>query len=261
MFKAVSALNNMLGAIISLIILGLLAIGGWLGARTFVFDKWTRETLESTVSEQKVEIEKLSRNLETQRLEIQRLETALKLLKVDHRVAQIDVLKQSRDESGELVTTFSFVEVDAQGKPLYAPRIFTIKGDKVYIDARVVKFTDESVEEAEPFRSTSLALFNRVFGEYQQPSDGFALDPPGSQPIAYRTAGEPSEFEKEIWERFWEYSNNPEEAHKKGIRAAHGEAPSQKLVPGKRYKLELRSSGGLSFQPEDLPKDAAKPAF
>jgi hypothetical protein len=123
----------------------------------------------------------------------------------------------------------------------------------VYVETLVVKFTDEAVESADPFRSTSICLFRRVFGENQNPKDGFVLDAPGGQPVIYRTGGPPSDFEKEIWSRFWDYSNNPDEAAKKGIRAAHGEAPSQKLLPGMRYKLNLRASGGLSIQPEKLP--------
>ena len=51
-------------------------------------------------------------------------------------------------------------------------------------------------------------------------------------------------------------ANNPAMAQKVGVRAAHGEAPYQKLVPGKRYKVLLRASGGLTFVPEDLPPDA-----
>jgi len=65
-----------------------------------------------------------------------------------------------------------------------------------------------------------------------------------------------SDLERDIWAQFWQYANDPTKAETVGVRAAHGEAPFQKLQPGKRYKVLLRSSGGLTFVPEDLPPDA-----
>jgi hypothetical protein len=252
-FKAVNALNNLLGALVSLVILALIGVGGWLGFKTY-FGGQERDALAGKVAEQKLQIERLESDLELTQQRLERAQTALRLLKVDHRVAQLDVVKQQGSaKTGDLTTTFNFAEVDDQGKEVGQSRMFTVKGDMVYVETLVVKFTDEAVESADPFRSTSICLFRRVFGENQNPKDGFVLDAPGDQPIVYRTGGPPSDFEKEIWSRFWDYSNNPDEAAKKGIRAAHGEAPSQKLLPGMRYKLNLRASGGLSIQPEKLP--------
>jgi hypothetical protein len=130
----------------------------------------------------------------------------------------------------------------------------------VYVDSWVAKFADDYVEMGDPLRSTSICLFRRLFGEAQNPSDGFVLDPVGSRPTAYRNGGKMSDLEREIWSKFWEYANDPALAEEVGIRAIHGEAPYTKLVPGKRYKVNLRSSDGLSFDlPVDLPPDA-KPA-
>jgi hypothetical protein len=270
--KIFAAMNNLASTVVSLAILAALGFGGWFVVRTYLGEKWEREAMQATLADRekqvqslnheldarKAEISSLNLDLEAKRQEIHRLDTALKLLKVDHRVAQIDVVSQQGSEkTKDLVTTFSFTELDNSGKPLEKPRVFTIKGDMAYVDALVVKFSDQSVEVGDPLRSTSFCLFRRVFGESQQPKDGFALDRVGAQPAAYRTGREPSDFERDIWSRFWDYANNPDEAQKKGIRAAHGEAPFQKLTPGKRYKVLLRSSGGLSFVPEDLP---AKPS-
>ena len=63
-----------------------------------------------------------------------------------------------------------------------------------------------------------------------------------------------SEFEQELWPRFWDYANDVELAREKGVRAAHGEAPSIQLRTGKSYRIELRSSGGMSVVPEETPK-------
>lgn len=262
--KLLAAINQFAGAMVSLVLLAILGAVGWFLVRTQV-GQWAIEarlaereaqvqTLQSDLEASRQQIAALNKDLQAKLLEIQRLDTALRLLKIDHRVAQIDVVSQQGSEATkDLTTTFTFVELDGAGKPIEKPRLFTVQGDMVYIDALVVKFSDEAVEVADPLRATSFCLFRRVFGEHQQPKDGFSLDPVGSQPAAYRAGREPSDFEREIWSKFWYYANHPEEASKKGIRAAHGEAPFQKLVPGKRYKVLLRSSGGLSFSVEDRP--------
>ena len=256
MFKALSAVNQALGTIVSLLIVALLGGVGYLGYSYF----GQREAHQRELAERDAQIRALHDDLEIKRREIQQLQTALRLLKVDHRVAVIDVLKQTGSKEGnDLHTQFAFTELDAKGNPLDKPRVFTIKGDLAYIDSLVVKFTDEAVETADPLRNTSLCLFRRVFGEKQAPIDGFPLDAVGVQPARYRDGQEPPEFEKDIWRRFWDYSNNPEEAKKKGIRAAHGDAPSQKLVPGKRYRVLLRSSGGLTFEPDAAPSQPPGP--
>lgn len=251
MFKNVSALvNSLVGMLISLVFLTLLAAAGWLGWRSYQGAR-ERDLIAANLGKVQAENKLLKEDLAAKQLQIDRLEMALRLLKVDHRVAQIDVLdQQGSAKAGDLMTKFSFVELDGKGEPLDKPRVFNIKGDVAYVDALVVKFTDESIEVADPLRSTSFCLFRRVFGEAQKPNEGFALDPVGAQPAAYRSGEKISEFEKDIWARFWEYANNPAEAQKKGIRAAHGEAPFQKLLPDKRYRVELRASGGLSFVPE-----------
>ncbi len=262
--KILAAINNLAGAMVSLAVLAILGVVGWFVVRTQL-GQWTIEarlaereaqvqSLQNDLDSSQRQIVALNKDLEAKLREIQRLDTALRLLKIDHRVAQIDVISQQGSEkTKDQATTFSFVELGNAGKPIEKPRLFTIQGDMVYVDALVVKFSDETVEVADPLRSTSFCLFRRVFGELQQPKDGFTLDPVGAQPAAYRAGRETSDFEREIWSKFWDYANNPEEAQKKGIRAAHGEAPFQKLVPGKRYKVLLRSSGGLSFVPEDAP--------
>lgn len=262
--KLLATINQLAGAMLSLVLLAILGAVGWFLVRTQL-GQWAIEarlaereaqvqSLQSDLEARRKEIAALNKDLEAKTLEIQRLDTALRLLKIDHRVAEIDVVsQQGSEETKDLTTTFRFVELDKAGKPVDKPRVFTIQGNILYVDALVVKFSDEAVEVADPLRATSVCLFRRLFGEHQPPDAGFSLDPVGDQPAAYRAGREPSDFEREIWSRFWHYANHPEEASKKGIRAAHGEAPYQKLVPGKRYKVLLRSSGGLSFSVEDRP--------
>lgn len=272
--KLIHALNSFLGLVLALAIMAMLVAGGWFGLKTYYADKWAMQEVKDNLAQREQEVVRLAadvreksdqitalgEDLKAKQKEIDRLATALKLMKVDHRLAQISVLSQQGSEAtGDLVTKFSFVELDPQGQPIDQPRVFTVEGDVIYLDAWVVKFSDEYVELGDPLRSTSVCLFRRVFGEAQQPSQGFQLDKPQSQPVAYRTGGNMSDFEKELWDRFWEYANNPRIAKEAGVRAAHGEAPSIKLMPGKQYRVELRSSGGLSVVPEDAPATTASP--
>lgn len=298
MLRTLTALNNLLGTLLALVVLCLLIGAGWFAWNSYFAEKWSAEKARRELAAREIELTELSQQLETEReeaariqsqladsrqrnteleteikqqeveiavlhddlakkrQEIQRLNVAMKLLKVDHRVAEIVVLDRSGSaREDDLKTTFHFVEIDRNGQPLEKPRVFTVEGDVIYLDAWVIKFTDELVESGDPLRSTSICLFKRIFGESQPPSEGFALDPVGSRPTAYRNGAKMSSLEEQLWTRFWDYANDPKMASESGVRAAHGEAPSVKLMPGKRYRVLLRASGGLSITVENAPVD------
>jgi regulator of replication initiation timing len=253
MSNTVSAVANIVRGLVSLGILGVLGTGGWFAYTAYD----AREQLHRELAEQSAQIEALSqRNQQlaehNQKLteENEKLNLALRLLKVDHRVAQIEVLDQ-HDGPERAQTRFRFTEVTTDGSPVGEPKEFTVEGETIYIDAWVIKYADELVEQADPLRSTSVCLFRRVFGEYQEPSEGFALDAFGSRPAVYSQGNEQSAIERDIWANFWQYANSPAKARKSGVRAAHGEAPSIRLQPNKRYRVELRASAGLTIVPED----------
>jgi hypothetical protein len=155
--------------------------------------------------------------------EIERLQVAMRLLKMDHRVARLTAVEQTRDEAtGESFMLVEFVELNDEGHPIGTPRQFRIRGDMVYIDHWVVKFDDQYVEQADIDRGTSLVLFRRIFGEMQQPIEGFPLDEVGTAPTSYARGGQMSDFEKQIWDDFWTIANDKTRAEAMGIRAAHG---------------------------------------
>ena len=60
----------------------------------------------------------------------------------------------------------------------------------------------------------------------------------GRPPTA--AARESLDFEKKIWDDFWLIANDPKRAAEMGIRAAHGEAVSMRVRPGKTYEIDLR---------------------
>ena len=205
---------------------------------------------DSQIEEKEGQIVELDQQVQVGQRRIDHLETSLHLLKVDHRVAQLTVLDQTTDpETEKTRSTVEFVEINDEGAPIDEPRRFDIEGDLVYVDFWIVKFDEEYVEQADVHRSTSICLFRRIFGEYQEPREGYVLDQVGSRPHAYARGGKPTEFEQSIWSDFWNIANDPDKAQAKGIRAAHGEAVATRLRKGKKYRVVLRASGGLSITP------------
>lgn len=184
------------------------------------------------------------RQLEFEKAELQRI---VARLKTERRVARLFVADQTRDDQGSVTTKVEFREFDPNGGVLPV-RTFEVLGDAVYVDALVVRFSDEYVERGDALRGHSLHLFRRIFGEQQRPSDGSPIDPPNQPPAAYQTDSKPSEFQKQLWKRFWQYASDPREAAKAGVRVAQGEAVYQQVRSGQLWDLATRADGGLEFR-------------
>jgi hypothetical protein len=276
LLEKVEVVNSTVRTVLGATLLGGIGFGGWYGYSQYNAQELeaerqaqalseAQEELERThvqleeasveIAHKTVEIGELNTQVEQQQQEIERLDTAMRLLKVDHRVARISVVDQRRNEENDSVTTvIEFQEVNHNGDPVDDVRTFEIEGDVVYVDSWVVKFEDKYVEEADIDRATSLVLFRRLFGERQEPREGFALDKEGARPTVYGSGGELSDFEKKIWGDFWDVAHDNTKQDELGIRAIHGEAPSIKVKKGKAYRLDLRASGGLSIRTDgDAP--------
>lgn len=206
-----------------------------------------------------VEIGQLNQQMQEQQVEIDKLETSLHLLKIDQRLARLNVISVERDEDGRALTShLQFVELSPTGEPLSQPKTFELPGDVVYIDNWIVKFDDSYIEQGDIERGTSLCLFRRIFSEQQIPTEGVSLDEVGMRPQAYARGGALSEFEQHLWRDFWEFANDPVKAAQMGIRAANGEAVSIKVREGRSYNVSLRASGGISIEPTvDAPPTPA----
>jgi len=232
-----------------------------LAARTQELEE-TRDRLE----ERQREIQRLGTELESraaeiarlesvvadQQREIQALELARRLLKVQHRVARLEVLAQgAQADSPERVrTTVRFTELDPDGNPLGPGEEATVEGKRIYVESLVIQFEDRYVEQGDALRGTSLCLFRRLFGENQSPNEGVQLDGVGQQPAVYGGDTTPGAVHDALWQRFWDYANDPALARELGVRAMQGEAPFVEARPGKSYRLELRASGGLVIEAE-----------
>lgn len=196
------------------------------------------------------QIDALNAQIQKQSEAIARLETANSLLKLRHRIARLEVVDQTDNpESGRPRTEVEFYEVNEDGAPISDQRQkFTIDGDRVYVECLLAKFDDKYIEANDLDRRTAICLFQRIFGEHQQPQEGFAIDQVGSAPTSYARGGEMSEFEKRIWQDFWTLANDPAKAAELGIRAAHADAPSMRVSKGGVYELELRTTGEFTMR-------------
>lgn len=208
------------------------------------------------LADRQQQVDSLTSDLEATTEELAKTETSLRLLKLRHRIARIRVVdQQPLPDSNRVQTTIEFYEVNSDGAPLGGDRKqFEIEGDRVYVECLVAKFEDKYIEQADLDRATAICLFQRIFGEYQQPQEGFEIDPAGTRPTSYERGGQMSDFEKAIWKDFWEFASDPQKAADIGIRAAHADAPSTRVKKGVTYQLEMRSTGEISLRP--LPADA-----
>ena len=286
-----ATLNSMVRTILALVVVGGVGAGGLVAYRTYNEGDIAKNQLEETqkqladveaelqdksdqldiklreltaknerIAQQDSEIQTLNETIDEKNEVIEKQATAMRLLKKDQRKAIVTVLDQ-KGAGDDMVTTIRWVELNEENQPI-DDRTFDLQGDIVKVDAWVVKFDDKYIEDADLIRGTSICLFRRIHGEFAQPDEVHALDQVGQLPSAYRRGERVSDFEREIWDQFWQIANDPEKAEELGIRAAHGEVVYNKVQPGKKYKLELRASGGLSMKPlgANEPDPTAKPA-
>ena len=112
----INSISNLLRAVVSLSIVGMLGIAGWLGYQLYDEHANSATTIReqaAAIAEKEVTIGRQRKEIETKARRIQQLELANRLLKVDHRLAEMTVLtKWESKPTGQLKTKFQFVEVD-----------------------------------------------------------------------------------------------------------------------------------------------------
>jgi len=262
LLETLRSLNSFVRTLLAVVVVGGVSGASWIGYQTYhAADLELQEKSRALAAAEK-KLANFQERIVEQERRIEQLDLSLRLIKVDHRLARITVLDQKQDaDTGQLFSEISFVTLDGRGRPQGEEKRFRIRGDVVYVDHWIVKFEDKYIEQAALDRATSICLFRRLFGEFQNPRDGFPLDAVGERPQAYAKGGRISDFEQGIWDDFWNIAHDPARAQELGIRAAHGDAVSTKLRAGKQYRLELRASGGLSITPaEDAPPVRTGPA-
>jgi hypothetical protein len=257
MISNVKTINSAVRTIMLVGLTGVVGYGGWFGYDNYVrpgFEakqaKLDLEALQTEFAAQEAEIQKVSKlNGELQTTN-ERLETSMKLLKVDRRIANVKVLEKGVGDDGEPYMEVRFTEVDEYGEVIGASRDFTLQGDKFYVDGWVATFDDKYVEDADELRAASIFAFKSIFGDAERPRDGQRLDtqtvengPPGIYKSAKQNA-----FEQKIWGDFWRVCNDSKLQEKLGIRAAYGQATHIVAEEGRTYHLDIRASGSMEMK-------------
>jgi hypothetical protein len=263
--ETVRTVNSAVRTFLFAVLVGAAALGGW---KAYSFYNEPNEKLAAKqrdldamsirLKDATARATALADEVERQKAEIEKLETSNRLLKLRHRIAQIRVIDQKENpDTGRPQTEIEFFEVNEEGAPLNDQRQkFTIEGDRIYVDCLLAKFDDKYIEANDLDRRTAICLFQRVFGEHQEPHEGFEIDQVGTAPTSYERGGEMSEFEKRIWRDFWTLANDPAKAQELGIRAVHADAPSLRVEKGGLYELELRTTGEFTFRRVSEPVTA-----
>lgn len=262
--EGIKAVNSVVRTLLVLVGVGVIGYAGYLGYHQFVvpagqakealaqLEKVNQENqqLQATVKEQTERLAELKRLNE-------RLQTSLKLIKLDRRMAHVSVKETGRGENGQPWMNVEFTEFDREGNPIGPPRPFRLAGERLYVDCWLAKFEDEYVEDADLLRNATLCVFKGIWGDLDGPANGQSLDVEAGAPVPVGYNQSPvTEFEKKIWYDFWSVANSVERQRALGIRAAHGQVDYILAEAGKTYLVELRASDGVSMRPiEDQPAE------
>lgn len=183
------------------------------------------------------------------------LQKAIERLTAQTRVAEVFVLDQTPPTTGPVITTLQVVELDRQGRPLPA-RSFTVPGEVIYFDFLTIKFDAQKVAAGDALRGKSIALFRRLYGEQQSPAEGYLIDPAGDVPNIFRLDAQPSDVERRLWSKFWDYVDQPALAAQEGVRVAQGEAIYVRMRKDQQWSLTLDHNGGMNIK---LSRPVAEP--
>ena len=241
-----------------LAVVGGVGYGGWFGYNNYVKPSRQAKQAIADLADLKVQYEEQGKTLTATVKAKEKLQTALKLIKVDRRMANVEVLEKGTDETGKPFLEVRFTEIDRHGRVVGAPRDFTLAGEKLYLDCWIVSFEDKYIEDADPLRSASLCVFKSIYGEIDGPMGAKSLDeessnygmPPGIYDDDLKT-----EFESKIWGDFWSVCNDTQKQKDLGIRASYGQANYVLAEEGKTYQVQLRASGGASLKPIEIAEN------
>lgn len=189
--------------------------------------------------------------LEREQKRTAQLQQIVQRLESETRVADV-IVKDQQTVNGTLRTSIVFVEYRRDGSALPARR-FTVDGNMIHFDALVAKFDGKFVEQNDPLRGHSIALFTRLYGDNQTPAQGFPIDQPGQVPAVYRDDDpKVSQFQQELWQNFWRLADDPNYRNEMGVRIAQGEGPWLPFERDRLYTLTVEANGGINIRSEPL---------
>jgi hypothetical protein len=172
----------------------------------------------------------------------EKLKKAITTLTHEDQIGFAKVVKQE-ERDGQLFTTVKFVET-ARGDILTTvlEKEYEIEGDVVHFDTLIVTFSDQAVMDG---KARSLYLWRRVYGENMNPSEGYAIETPGTHPERYAGLLRDLKLPEQqmFWEAIWDLANDPEALRQHGIKAIYGNAVYKRLRPGLIYVFKIGTDG------------------
>ncbi len=175
-------------------------------------------------------------------------------LSADTRVAEVVVTKSELDEvSGKILTTIKFLEYNAKGEPL-VPKYFTFRGNIIQFQSLVIRFNDNLIKKGDKLKGKSAYLFMKAFVLDPKDLQVFDITPAHTVPEGYQTDIEVAGFERQLWEKFWNYALNPQTRDQVGVKNAQIEAPGSLFLPGTIYTLKIEHDGGIRIDTQPIPQ-------
>jgi hypothetical protein len=240
----VKTINSAVRTVLVVGVCSVVGYGGYFGYNNYVKPSAEAKQAIADLAQLRVEYEEQAALLE-------RLETSMKLLKVDRRMANVTVMEKGEDDDGNPYLEVSFTEVDENDKPVGTTRNFTLKGEKFYIDGWVATFEDSYIENADELRAASMFAFKSIYGDAEAPKDAQRLDGVSHESVVpgIYNDNQKREFEQKIWGDFWKVCNDADLQRELGIRASQGQTSYLKPEEGKTYQVNIRASGGMTLKP------------
>ena len=251
----VKTVNSSVRTLLILAACGVIGYFGYFGYQHYVKPSHEAKQAIADLATLKEDFEKQEKLFQKSQKELakvtelnERMATSLKLLKVDKRVANIEVLSIEEDEEGNPLMELCFTEIGGDGEAIGISKNYTIKGDEFFVDGWIVAFEDKYVEQADELRGRSLFVFKSIYGNDEPPRNAQRLDDDSqSRPGIYQDDRK-SEFEEKIWSDFWGVCNDPIKQQELGIRAIHGQSNYIAGKEGKTYQIEIRASGSSGIK-------------
>ena len=173
------------------------------------------------------------------------LNKAVRNLTQEEQIGYATLQSQSRNDLGELESVVRFVQTAADNpQTTVSEQLFVVRGDIIYFDALIVKFTNEYVKDG---TERALYLWRRIYGETTTPANGDAIEIPGTAPERYYTITESLHLKNRdiFWEAIWELANDPTRLSDYGVQAVFGNAIYTRMQPGKVYIFKISASGQI----------------
>ncbi len=173
------------------------------------------------------------------------LKQVIARLEADSRVAEILVTGVNFDEkTKKTYTTIKFLEYDIDGQPL-DPKYFSFSGNIIQFQSLVIRFDDIHVRGGDKLRGKSAYIFWKVFLLDGKNTQEYEITKVNEVPRGYKIRGLMNPFEQKLWQNFWQYALDPQQAHQQGIKNAQIEAPGSMFIPGILYTIRIEHDGGL----------------